>query len=263
MSVLKKVINKYRTFKQHSKLFDGPWEVAKYLYLRICPLHLPKIVRVRLRMLKHPLGCRPCTTDLVTLMSTFNMLYHRPPTALPEDAVILDLGSNVGFTIVEMASTFPSARIIGVEMDEENFRLASENIKPFGSRCKVIHAAVWTEDCHVSYEGKESDAFRIKSSSESDGQQVVSKTIESLEREYGLTRVDYLKMDIEGAETDIMKSSIKWADMVQSMKIEIHRDGDMAVIMAKLEQAGYQCSPCNLHWSTIIATRNPKRIMIQ
>lgn len=263
MSFSNRIINKYRNFKEHAKLFDGPWEVIKYLYLRISPLHLPKIVRVRLRMLKHSLLCRPGTTDLVTLMSTFSMLYHRPPTNLPEDAVILDLGANVGFTMVEMASTFPGARIIGVEMDEDNFMLASENIKPFGPRCTVLHAAVWIEDSKVSYEGEDADAFHVKSSTGEGKQQVVSKKIESIEKEFDLNRVDYLKMDIEGAETDIIQSSIKWSDMVQSMKIEIHREGDMDVIMTKLQEAGYQCTACNLHWSTIVAVRNTNRLLVK
>ena len=45
----------------------------------------------------------PSTQDAAVLWSTFHGRYHLPPTDLPQDCVILDLGGNVGYTVLHFA----------------------------------------------------------------------------------------------------------------------------------------------------------------
>jgi hypothetical protein len=48
-----------------------------------------------------PLLCRPGTTDIYVLWHTFSdSFHHLPPKPLPDEAVIVDIGANVGYTAV-------------------------------------------------------------------------------------------------------------------------------------------------------------------
>ena len=51
-----------------------------------------------------PLLVRPGTTDAQVLDDTFVGLYHLPPIDLPDGAVVLDLGGNVGYTAAHFAA---------------------------------------------------------------------------------------------------------------------------------------------------------------
>jgi FkbM family methyltransferase len=98
-----------------------------------------------------PLLMRPGTTDARVLDDTFIGLYHLPPAPLPDDAIILDLGANVGYTAVHFATLYPRARIVSVELDEGSADLARRNTAAFADRISVLHAAAWFEDSTVTY----------------------------------------------------------------------------------------------------------------
>src|SRR4051812_18900750 len=67
-------------------------------------------------------SCRIGTSDIGVLHATFVRQYHLPPPdSIP--AAILDLGSNIGLTVAHYACVFPEAKILGVELDANNFEL--------------------------------------------------------------------------------------------------------------------------------------------
>ena len=180
---------------------------------------------------------------------------HMPPGALAEKSTILDLGCNVGYTMAHFASLYPGAKIIGFEMDGENFRMAGINTRPFADRCIIVNAAVWKSAGEISYDGKDQSAFRIVESGMPGRKNVAAKTLDGIFEEYGLTQVDYLKMDIEGAETDVLDGWMAWAERVSAMKIEVHEPGDMGRIMDTLESKGFVCGEDDRHWSCCVAVK--------
>ena len=110
---------------------------------------------------RQTLYCRPGITDAVLLWDTFRDKFHLPPESVTFPKVILDLGANVGFTAGDFAVRYPDAKIILVEMDADNSRVARRNIDPWRNRCLLVNAAVWTADGEISYEGDEEWGFRI------------------------------------------------------------------------------------------------------
>jgi len=118
-------------------------------------LRAGELYPIRVRILKNRVVyCRPNTTDVQVFDDTFIARYHLPPPELTELRTILDLGSNIGLTIAHMAVVFPEARILGVELDEENYSVCQRNIEPFNPRCSVIHGAVWPSAGEVTYGGQ-------------------------------------------------------------------------------------------------------------
>lgn len=86
---------------------------------------------------------RPTSSSIADCY-VFHDQYHLAPGRLPDRPVILDLGSNIGCTIVHYKYLYGGSRIIGVEMDEGNYELAKRNVM-VGSINIEIHgdASLW------------------------------------------------------------------------------------------------------------------------
>jgi FkbM family methyltransferase len=203
--------------------------------------------------------CRPKTSDATVLWDTFYEGYHLPPEEMEHPKVILDLGANVGFTAAHFAFLYPEAKVIAVEMDSGNAAMAIKNIAPWASRCLLINAAVWTSDGEVIYGGEEEWGFHVlagESAREGVRRSARALTIDTLLAENGLNKVDYMKMDIEGAEGDVLLHSGSWIDKVASMKVEIHsQDASYDFCESILSKAGFRCFPDKRHKHCIVAIR--------
>jgi len=203
---------------------------------------------------EHPLFCRCGTSDPWVLWDVFHHKYHLPPHEIPNGGFILDLGANVGYTAAHFAALYPTVRVLAVEMDEANARLAAKNTARFGDRCTIVHAAVWDDDTIIRYDGTSDQAFRIvPNGSSTCRRQCVARTIASLLRQYRVNCVDYLKMDIEGAEARVFEASLDWASCVRSMKIELHPPAEYSVCAAALHKAGFDCWKDDRHPRTLLA----------
>lgn len=204
----------------------------------------------RIRGMPHGIRCRAGTTDAVTIESVFGYRFHLPPRPLPEGAVILDLGANTGYAAAHLATRYPSARIIAVEMDEANANLARRNLAPF-SNCELVHAAVWVEDGTITYGGDAEDAYAVAS----DGiRSAPAVTVPTLLDQRGLGRADYVKMDVEGAEWTLFQRP-EWLDRVDSIVVEVHQPEWKSGIEGTLKAAGFATARSASHWSLVSGWR--------
>jgi len=213
-----------------------------------------------------PLGgrqivCRPGTTDLSTMYDVFVKQYHLPPARLELPRCIVDLGANVGYTAAHFASLYPSARILGVEMEAANHELATRNTASWSDRVTIIQAAVWSQDGYATFGGASEDGYAVSAwvaggPCSPPAGAVRSRSVESILREHRIDRVDYLKMDIEGAEKEVLLDGpTDWLGNVHSMSVEIHDGADMVPYVRTLENAGFRCWKDNRHWSCVSAVR--------
>jgi FkbM family methyltransferase len=66
-------------------------------------------------------------------------------------------------------------------------------------------------------------------------------TVDELMKVYGLEHIDFLKMDIEGAEFGIFRDSVQWLDHVDNLAMEVHHSvGDPTEIIERLRQQGFR-----------------------
>jgi FkbM family methyltransferase len=248
-----------RTLLAYGDVLQSPIDAARYARIRSAAARVraggaaPPPAPIHVRSLGGlPVLCR-ASQDVWTFKHTFLAQFHLPPIALPEDATIVDLGSNVGYTVAHLAFRHPAARVIGVEMDAANFALAQKNTAPFGDRVRLVHAAVWTHDGEIAYGGDADDAFAV--SGAAGPRRAPARRLDTLLDELGAERVDYLKMDIEGAEAAILSEPAPWLDRVRSMKIEVHPPATIESLCAVLEPRGFLCTRDTKHWDCLIAVR--------
>ncbi len=252
---------KFDAISNYLNVFSNPidaWKFRKLWKNKIKNSKLPITLHVK-DAAGHALLCRPNTSDHGVLWDTFYHKYHLPPYKLGENANIVDLGSNVGYTMIHLASLYPDARIYGVEMDLENVSLAQKNLVSLNDRCKIMHAAVWFENTEISYAGGDANNFSIFNKIDDTAKKSTgvtpAKTLDGILDEFGLTSVDYLKMDIEGAEKVVLEDPSRWINRIKSMKIEIHKPANIDDCIEILKSYNFRCHKDNHHPSCIVAIR--------
>jgi FkbM family methyltransferase len=217
-------------------------------------------IEVRLR----PLGgrgvaVRPGTADVDTVWGTFIGRHHLPPPGVADrpGSRVLDLGCNTGLTMAHLACVLPHARIAGVELDEGNAQLARRNLEPWRDRCAVIHAAVWPEDGEVWYHrwpGATSGYYvaRPERQAEPEGPVVPALSLDSL---VGVEPVDYVKMDVEGAEQHLLRENTAWAKLVGCIKVEVHEPYTVVECVEDLTRLGLRAERDRRHPAAVIGRR--------
>lgn len=184
--------------------------------------------------------------------------YHLPVQKLPADATILDLGSNIGLTMVHLKQLYPGSRIIGYEMDAANYRLARQNCAGLDN-CEVYREAVWSSAGEVWYDQKGyEDGYAIEENAKGEGdmQKANAVTLQDIFRQHQLEQVDYLKMDIEGAEKEIFLSgSLDWLGKLGELNIECHDEEFLNRILPIIRSYGLNTWRDHTHFCMIRAVR--------
>lgn len=242
-------------------VFSGLKDVFAYRRLKKFPMKCPKIVSLKLRSLNgKEVFCRPNTSDAKVLWDVFYHGCHLPPRKLKDNCLILDLGANIGLTMVDFALRYPKARVIGVELDSENAELATQNIQSTGSQCQLVHAAVWFEDGEMFYSPKKGEEWGFRLIDRDGhlcptGQSVPAITIDAIMEKFGIKAVDFIKMDIEGAESEVLRADVKWLKHVHCLTLEVHAPATLDSCMDILREAGFDCSCSKKLHNVLFAVR--------
>jgi FkbM family methyltransferase len=172
---------------------------------------------------------RPITwhlTDLSEFYALEGVLGERHYDVLPSDLdprVVLDFGSHIGASIYYFWYAFPHARIVGVEADPSTFVRLRRHVEGL-DRVDVIHAAATKEDGLVTFypDPQASWTSSLNQHGSSCGRRIPARGLESLMRELGVARVDVLKLDIEGAEFEVLRAVPGLSSRVRVIIGELH-----------------------------------------
>lgn len=187
--------------------------------------------------------------------------YHLPPKGakLSKAGVILDLGSNIGLTIAHLKQVYPSMTIYGYEMNTNNYLLAKRNTNTY-KNVQLNNQAIWIDNTTVAYSANSDfDAYSINhKTNNNDRIEIEATSILNIIEKYQLNEIDYVKMDIEGAEKHILKQKdIRWLQYVKSINLELHLDEGETIktYIDILKNSGFNAWEDNKHWSSIMAVR--------
>jgi FkbM family methyltransferase len=174
-----------------------------------------------------PLHVRPETSDTIVLRDTFLVkAAHLPPRELEGERLelIFDLGAHIGSTAAHLAVEHPEAKIVAVELDPETAAVCRTNLAAFDGRCILEEGAVWFEDGEVAFESGGEDTVASRAVEDGGSGRRPALSLDTLvARHAGATgRVDYVKMDIEGAEREVLRRNTGWAERVRSIVVEPH-----------------------------------------
>ncbi len=138
---------------------------------------------------------------------------------LPPKPYIIDCGANIGLSVIYLKQMFPDATIIAFEPDEENFNLLQSNIKSFGyENVFARKEAVWIENTTLQFASEGSMSSRIHT--EDSDNTVPVKAIKL--KDYLDRTVDFLKIDIEGAEFQVILDVKDQLQHINNLFLEYH-----------------------------------------
>jgi FkbM family methyltransferase len=191
---------------------------------------LPKgtLVRFDIPELSFPVHLRSRTTDISVLKQVLLQGNLEFPLA-SSPSFIVDAGANVGLVSALLASRFPNARIVAIELERSNVSLLRKNVES-ASNVTVLHAALWGRSTQLVVQNPEADPWGFRAGEVLDtqpfgGERIHALTVDDVMRQCGHTHIDLLKVDIEGGEREVFAdSSSAWIDRVAVVAIEIHEE---------------------------------------
>ena len=132
---------------------------------------------------------------------------------------IIDCGSNYGVSILYFKKLYPGAKIVGVEADPCIYEILNKNIaKTNINSVTLLNKAVSNHIGSIEFFSEGADGGRVH---KMDDPKNTSSVDTVLLDDLIDGQVDFLKMDIEGSETDVLCASRK-LKKVKQLFIEYH-----------------------------------------
>jgi FkbM family methyltransferase len=166
---------------------------------------------------------------------------------IPAGATVLDLGASTGVFAVYAASA-PESRVVAYEPMPSSYELLVENVERNGANVVCRHAAVTGSGGEAQlYVGGGGLLFPSLVAPAADARSltVPAVTLDEIMGRHDLGTVDLLKLDIEGAEYDVLyTASPDCLARVAEIRMEVHRldgeDRNAAALERYLIDAGYR-----------------------
>ena len=158
--------------------------------------------------------------------------------------LIIDCGSNIGLSVVYFKTLCPDAKLLAYEPDKNIAETLQKNIDSFGLKnIEFNRAAIWVHDNGVEFQ--EEGGFSGRIPKEGDVQNIVkvpSVRLKNVLDQY--PKIDFLKMDIEGAEFEVLKDCKDQLIKIENLFIEYHshisEGQNLHLILAMLAELGFR-----------------------
>jgi FkbM family methyltransferase len=135
---------------------------------------------------------------------------------------VLDCGAHIGLASLWIKRQWPAARVTAFEPDPAIAALLGGNLQRNGAAdVDVVEAAVWNTQGTVTFRAPGTDAGAIDTvAADTTGP---AREVRAVRLRDWLTEpVDLLKIDIEGAELDVLEDSADLLPHVRSIHLEVH-----------------------------------------
>src|SRR5579863_4846107 len=160
-------------------------------------------------------GYRLNRGDLRALREVIFEESYRPAQA-PEGGVLLDLGANIGLSSLWLWKHFGFSKVIAIEPDDDNLEMLRENFRLNGVPGVVVKGLVGPGGSTALFAANDHAVLgRV-------GAAGVAVEVVDLNRLLKDERVSLVKIDIEGAEQDLVSGNLGWLDHVRAIIAELH-----------------------------------------
>ncbi|WP_300296018.1 FkbM family methyltransferase [Ferrovibrio sp.] len=170
--------------------------------------------------------------------------------ALPPEPVIFDIGANIGlYTLSAVRHASHAGRVIGFEAHPATFRYLQHNATYLSDpRIVIENLAVGAESgkARIAFNAANPGETHI-ATGEEHGILVPMVTLDDYCRQHGIPRIDYMKIDVEGYEANVLRGAADIIAASPNILIQteyepqhMRRYGDTAMVQRLLEGWGLQ-----------------------
>lgn len=161
---------------------------------------------------------------------------------------IIDCGSNIGMSVLYFKMIYPNAEIVAFEPGEETYQCLNDNIKNNSLNSVTVHkVALSDKEGTIEFFYDEDDVGSLVMSVIQERMTKQSRSVKAVLLSNYIDRdVDFLKMDIEGAELSVIKelSETNKLRYIKEMMIEYHHHiasdiDEFSKMLKLLEDAGF------------------------
>lgn len=162
--------------------------------------------------------------------------------------IIIDCGGNIGLSALYFSHLYPNGAIKVIEADKKIAEICKKNIADNKKlNIEVINKAVWVNNGFISFNSDGADGGKI------DKESIAEKIpcVDFNEFIEPFQKIDFVKIDIEGAEIEVITHIKNQLPKIQYLFIEYHsvsttaqRLGDL---LSLLQQKGFRYYIEDLH----------------
>jgi FkbM family methyltransferase len=163
-------------------------------------------------------------------------------TSIEDAPRIIDCGASVGLSVCYFKHLYPKSNIVAFEPDPRVFETLKRNCMSWGAHdIRLIPKAVWTCEATLPFPKAGKASGRID---EGAGGEDVAQVLTCRLRHYLTERVDLLRLDIEGAEVDVLLDCADLLGQVRNLAVDYHsifkRPQRLDELVALLTRAGFR-----------------------
>ncbi len=209
--------------------------VLRFPFIPLKLIHVPTEIKGK----KILLPVRLNTTDTFLVKEIFGDLQYAS-VGLPHHAArILDLGANVGFATLFFAALYPDAEFACVEPASENVETLRQTLALNSVNATVIEGAVGAESGSRNFDRSSAATSGHLSESDLSGVPVETFSFRDLLKKIGWNCVDLIKIDIEGAEHELIVKDPEAFLVCSYILLELHDWIPKQEVLAALTGVGF------------------------
>jgi len=158
--------------------------------------------------------------DSASFISIYNEVFNRQIYRFKSNRkkpIILDCGANIGLSVLFFKRLYPNSNIICFEPDPGIFEILKSNCHSQNiSDITFINKGLWKEETSLHFVSDGADGGKIAK----EGNGVEIKTV--CLSDYINEPIDFLKIDIEGAETLVLEECAHKLHLIENLFVEYH-----------------------------------------
>jgi FkbM family methyltransferase len=185
--------------------------------------------------------------DGASFLSAYQQIFERELYCFStsrENPKIVDCGANIGLCILYWKQLYPAAQITAFEPDPKVFDTLVWNCKHWElTNVELINKAVWSSETELPFWAEGADAGRLLENSELNNKSSTTVLTANL-RDYLQGEVDFLKLDIEGAETEVLLHCADCLQRISYLFVEYHsfvgKEQEIDAVLRVLRHADFR-----------------------
>lgn len=187
--------------------------------------------------------------DGASLLSSYREIVHQGIYRFPWESAspprVLDLGANIGLAVLDVKRRHPRAHVVALEPDPKVCAYLRRNLRENGATDVVVReVAAWTEDTTLRFWSEGADAGRIDAGAASRERASIDVVAIDARTLFDDGPFDFVKMDIEGAEAEVLPVCAPFLRETPFLFVEYHgragEAGHLPQTIATMSELGYR-----------------------
>lgn len=170
----------------------------------------------------------------------WHQIYRFSPSR--EAPLIIDCGANVGLAVIFFKLAYPKSRVLAFEADPTIFEKLQRNVETFGLQDVTLrNEAVWSSAGTMNFVPDGGVGGRL-ADAQNDRASIAVPAVTL--RPFLFESIDLLKIDIEGAEMEVLRDCEPALQMVRNLFVEYHgaagQPQELGRLLSMLSEFGFR-----------------------